>query len=125
MVETGVYIIRNTVSDKFYIGSTAVTQETKEKIRRAHLGKRKTKEHRQALSISHKGKKLSDQHRKSISIATSGEGNPRAKLNENKVRRIKIMLKEGYTQQSLADKFGVYQTVISGIARGKVWPNVI
>lgn len=48
-----------------------------------------------------------------------------AKLTEDQVREIKIRYgKDGVTQQMLATEFGVAQTKISDIVRGKTWKHV-
>lgn len=47
--------------------------------------------------------------------------NPRAKLDDEKVSEIRRRYLEGETQASLAAGFGVGQTQISKIVRGKAW----
>lgn len=49
---------------------------------------------------------------------------PKTKLNEKQVREIKKLLKEGLTQQKIADRFNVVQTVISHINTNKTWKHV-
>lgn len=53
-----------------------------------------------------------------------GIGNTMAKLNEGKVRRIRAALALGIIQREIALRFGVNQTVISSIKRGKIWRHV-
>ncbi len=50
-----------------------------------------------------------------------GERNGRAKLAEADIDRIHQLRAEGLSQQKIADQFGVNQTLISGILRGKFW----
>lgn len=50
-----------------------------------------------------------------------GEKNGRAKLAKDDLPEIRRLRAEGWSQQRIADKFGVGQTVISGILRGLYW----
>lgn len=55
-----------------------------------------------------------------------GSSHPNAKLDECKVASIRSLYTSGnYTQQRLADQFGVHQAVISGIVRGTMWKPVL
>jgi uncharacterized protein YjcR len=47
-----------------------------------------------------------------------------AKLNEDQVRTIKLMLACGSKQKEIASKFNVDPSTISHIARGKKWRHV-
>lgn len=52
----------------------------------------------------------------------AGARHPQAKLDDDKVIRIRKRYAEGgVTQRDLAKEFGVYQTVISKILLGKIW----
>lgn len=53
-----------------------------------------------------------------------GEKNSNAKLTAKDVEKIRWLLTEGYTQQSIADHYGVWQTVISEIKLGKTWTKL-
>lgn len=50
-----------------------------------------------------------------------GEASGCGKLTEEDVHEIRAMLEEGYTQQEIADKFGVTNQSISSIKTGKKW----
>lgn len=50
-----------------------------------------------------------------------GERQGRSKLNRNDVRMIKSLCAAGYSQASIADQFGVDQSAISNIKRGRNW----
>lgn len=51
-----------------------------------------------------------------------GSANGRAKLSEDDVREIRrLRADEGWSQQKLADRFGVHQTGISALLRGVSW----
>lgn len=52
-----------------------------------------------------------------------GTAPPATKLTEAKVRRIRKLLSQGHTQVEVAAMFGVTQTNISCIVRGKTWVN--
>lgn len=54
----------------------------------------------------------------------SGAENKMAKLDEDKVSRIRGLSASGMTQRSIADLFGVSQTCIGKILRGIRWKHV-
>jgi DNA-binding NarL/FixJ family response regulator len=54
-----------------------------------------------------------------------GSKNGSAKLNEQQVKEIKIMLKNGFTQKEIAIKFNMSQATIGFIASGRLWKHVI
>lgn len=54
----------------------------------------------------------------------TGEQHYRAKLKDDDVREIIELLKRGASQTAVAKRFGVNQTNISGIARGKTWKHL-
>jgi group I intron endonuclease len=63
--------------------------------------------------------------RKSKRIAR-GSNNPKAKLNENQVIEIKLLLKEGKLQQKeIALIYNVWPTAIQKIASGVNWKHII
>mgnify|MGYP003109194727 CR=1 FL=1 len=53
-----------------------------------------------------------------------GEGNGRAKVTEEMVKRIRVKYAAGARQVDLADEFGIDQTSISRIVRRETWVNV-
>lgn len=61
---------------------------------------------------------------KDFNLRAKGEKNGNSKLNEEKVRLIRQMRKEGKTLQKIADEFGVNNTLISQIVRYKIWKHV-
>lgn len=63
--------------------------------------------------------------RKRHGISYEGENNFKAKLTENEVLEIRELHSTGrYSQEKLAVKFGVNQTMISGIVRKQFWMRV-
>ena len=50
-----------------------------------------------------------------------GENNGMAKLNQEKVNEIKQLLKNGNTQQSIADNYSVSRACIQKIKEGRTW----
>lgn len=57
--------------------------------------------------------------------SSKGERNGRAKLSADDVRQIRALYAEGgWTQQQLAHRFGVTQTVVGEIARRTIWKSV-
>lgn len=43
------------------------------------------------------------------------------KLDFNKVQEIRTMIKAGYKQKIIAEKYGIYPSVVSRIGNGKAW----
>lgn len=54
-------------------------------------------------------------------VGLKGSANPASKLNQNKVKIIRSLRRDGWAQQKIADKFNVSQPVISSVLRGKTW----
>lgn len=54
-----------------------------------------------------------------------GSNNPIAKLNEQKVREIKVRALNGERQVDLAREFGVKKSVICSILKGRSWKHVL
>lgn len=50
-----------------------------------------------------------------------GSKNGRAKLREEQIPEIRRLRAAGWSQQKIADRFGVNQTIISGVLRGVYW----
>lgn len=59
-----------------------------------------------------------------VNFFQSGSKNPNSKLNEEKVREIRKLLADGYTQAELAILFEVHNVTISKIATYKTWRDV-
>ena len=57
-------------------------------------------------------------------INNTGIENGMSKLNEENVIQIKVMLRNGYSQQKIADKFNVSRSCILKINLGKTWGHV-
>jgi predicted GIY-YIG superfamily endonuclease len=57
-------------------------------------------------------------------VRNPGEGNPMAKLDEDKVREIRKFHKRGFSNQEIATLFNVCRPNISLIVRGKAWKHV-
>lgn len=53
-----------------------------------------------------------------------GENNGKAKLTENKVRQVKLLLEEGVPVKRIAAQFGVHHSQISRIKSGQAWKVV-
>ena len=50
--------------------------------------------------------------------------NNKSKLNPDKVRKIRDLYKQGFSQSVIAGLFGVHQTVISKICLGHIWKHI-
>jgi len=60
-------------------------------------------------------------HRHRVLGQHMGEKHPMSKLKESDVHEIRKMLASGFSQQHIADKFGVERTNISAIRRKRTW----
>lgn len=54
-------------------------------------------------------------------ISFKGETNPSSKLSKEDVADIRCLLRDGLTQQVIADRFGVSQSSVSHIKLGRSW----
>ncbi len=77
------------------------------------------------LVVGTRSKNMADCHARGRSRMPNprmrGESNGASKLRASDVPIIRQMLREGRTQATIARQFGVSQTAISAIKRGKVW----
>lgn len=53
-----------------------------------------------------------------------GENNPFSKLNENDVKRIKLMLKLNHKKTEIAKIFNISRTTVYDISVGKTWSHI-
>lgn len=98
--------------------------------------KSRGKEWRRKLSEYRKGRKATPEQIKGLKIGwktkhvytseeTAGENNVRCKITEEKVREIRKLYATGeYSQQKLADMFGINQTNVGFIIRRVSWKHV-
>ncbi|MGM1447547.1 NUMOD3 domain-containing DNA-binding protein [Bacillus cereus group sp. BceL305] len=95
-----------------------------------NFGKEFSDELRKKLSDAHKGIKLSEESIKKLKVTMAerevnkGSKNGMAKLDEDKVREIKRLLKEGVGIMDIAEKFNVSRQTISGIKNGRRWAHI-
>lgn len=89
------------------------------------LGKRHSDMSRQKMSIVKTGTRHSEDSKRKMSQKKKGiycgENHPRAKLCLSDVNHIRELLQEGYTQQAIADTYGVSRVAISHIKCGRTW----
>jgi group I intron endonuclease len=97
----------NTAGQQPFLGKQH-SHTSRQKMRQAKLGTTHSKNSRQKMSKLKIGK-------------YSGENHPRAKLCLDDVRHIRRLLQEGYTQQAIADTYGVSRVIISHIKCGRTW----
>lgn len=63
--------------------------------------------------------------RKKKSEQLKGSGNNNAKLNENKVRNIKLLINKGISNKEISSLFKVTQSCIKSIKNGRTWKHVV
>lgn len=122
--ETRRKISESTKGENSYWYGKNLPEETKKKIsenhadvsgkNNPHYGKSPSKE-----TIEKRSKTVKE------SGICKGENNPASKLTEDKVREIKILLKEGkHSQKQIAEMYNIGTTQISYIKKGKSWSHV-
>jgi len=111
-------------------GGYKCSEETKKKLSLASKGRKISEEHKKKLSQSMRGRKLSNGHKKKLSKAKfgvsrpdlSGDKHPRAKLDWDNVKEIRIKYASGkYTYPALAKEYGVSKHNIRKIVKHKSW----
>jgi len=125
------------------------TEEFRHKISEAHKGKTLSKEHRRKIGDAFRGKVLTKEHKQKIGKANGGEnnpffgkhhseetraryriinkgaGNPRAKLTEKEVIRIRARwANDKITQAALAREYGITRAAVWRIVHRITWTHV-
>lgn len=59
-----------------------------------------------------------------LRVGPRGEKNGRAKLTEDNVRAIKVLLEQGLSYQKIANKYDVSKGTIAHIAKGRKWTHI-
>lgn len=113
-------------------GAGPRSQETRRRISAALVGRPKpprTVEHRERLAAKKRGVAQSletrARHSAAAKIATArGSRHYAAKLNEEKVKEIRRLLRAGVEQRRIGEQFNVARTTIMQIATGRTWKDV-
>lgn len=106
--------------------------ETKRKIGRASKGRHHSKETREKIGMHSRGKnnpmwgkECSSERKEKIGDANRGkligEKNPKAKLTQEKVNKIRHLYKEGESKRNLAKMYNVHRTTIGCIVTNRNW----
>jgi group I intron endonuclease len=110
------------------------TEEHKRNIGKASRGRQFSPESIQLISEKlsgennpNFGKKRSDEYKQKMSekMKEIKKGQPRRKLNEEKVKEIKILLRQKKSITSISKIYGVSFETISDINKGRTWKHVI
>ena len=84
-----------------------------------------SQEHKENISKAGIGRKLTDKTKQKLSLAKLGEKHPNSKLNDTKVLEIIKHLKDGIlTQTEIGKLYGVTDTAISQIKTNKRWTHI-
>jgi hypothetical protein len=100
------------------------TKEHKENISKAKKGSQLTEEHKKNIAQSMIGKVLSVEHKQNISKSALGASNPKAILNEDQVKEIKLLIFQGKKNTVIAKMFDVGAKLISDIKNNKTWTHI-
>lgn len=100
------------------------SQEAREKISKASLGRSHTEEAKQKMSEAPRDR-WSNASRSKLSATLSGEGSPTAKLTNEQVKEIRALYATGTTSyEKLARQFGVGRNTIANVIKRVTWKNV-
>lgn len=123
------------------------TKETKEKLSKINKGKKLPQEIIKKMIESHKGYKHSEEtktkmsetkkgntyakgavrsseERKKLSEIRKGQNSTSAKLKDNQVYEIKVMLKKGIPNKEIATMFNISQSIVCDIKHERTWRNI-
>jgi group I intron endonuclease len=124
------------------ISGNVRSPESRKKMSEASRGRPKSEFHKEQLRLAKVGAKLSPEHKANIgkagigrkqpesaklklSINHTGENNPQAVLNEQKVREIRILFVENtLSNKEISVKYGVAPRTIRDIKNGISWRHV-
>jgi anti-sigma28 factor (negative regulator of flagellin synthesis) len=105
------------------------TDEWREKQRIASTGRIQTEETKKKRALRQTGIKFSKDRKKNISKSKKGtqvgSNNPSAVLSEDKVSKIKELIRGGKSILSISKLYGCGWTTISRIKKGTHWSHVI
>lgn len=105
-----------------------MSDETKQKLSISHTGKKLSEVTKQRISktLKSKERKLTEDELKMRSENNKGAKNPQAKLNEDQVRDIRHMAKEGYSYKEIHNKYSfLHEGYIALVVLYKRWKHVI
>lgn len=100
------------------------SDETLEKMRQAKLGRKHTMEHIEKQRLASLNKKRAAETIEKVSVAMTGENNHQAKLDEENIKEIKIMLANNKSVAIIAPLYKVARKTISDIKHGKTWVHI-
>ena len=67
---------------------------------------------------------VADMDIKGRRVSLPGKLNPNARLNENDIKAIRELSKQGFSQRAIARKFSITHAHVGGIVRRTAWKNV-
>ena len=104
------------------------SEETKAKMSRSRMGHPTSEETRQKISQSNKGRSFHTVEQRAAASARMkqkfGENHNRVKLKELEVKEIIFLIWESFSNQQIADIYGVTRQAIHFIRTGKNWKHV-
>ena len=89
-----------------------------------YFGRRHSDESKQKMRASHLGKKLTQSTKNKMSQSRRGELHPNAKLTTEQVVEIKKKIADGIPNRSIALQYGIHERNISKIKTGRNWSHV-
>ena len=65
-----------------------------------------------------------DRKGRRVNKPSFGQNHPNAKLTNEKVKKIKLLIEEGVSQREIAHRFSISQTAVCSINNKRTWENV-
>jgi DNA invertase Pin-like site-specific DNA recombinase len=76
------------------------------------------------LFLGTKLENFRDMERKGRRVIPRGSQKTLAKINEDDALQIKMRLRDGFTQKSIANEFGISRSIVQHIGQGLAWRHV-
>lgn len=113
-------------------GVAGLSDESKARIRAAHVGRKASPETRARLSAARRGRRVHTERWRAAMAAMRGRevtwsaqiSTSLNKLTDDQVRAIREELAAGESQYRIAERFGIHQGSVSNIARGATYREV-
>lgn len=105
-----------------FVGTSQDNQADKvQKNRQARGSKNGAYRHNRGAAISDG---VTRWHKEHPEKTARGEHHKNSKLNEEKVRKIRILVEEGFSQSEIAVSLGIAQASVSRVVTGQCWSHV-
>ena len=102
-----------------------LSDETKEKMRKSSRHISPTPEHRKAISEYMKNRIVLPSTKEKLRIANIGEKSPVAVLNNDLVRKMKMMYAAGMKKSEISKILSIKYPTVSSVLNGRSWKHIV